>query len=102
VRDGKKHPIMEVNDSSNLISGIVSQMVWAISFVKVIPGLNTNMKLLIDFSEQQVRNREKMEKSDHSDVFSWLWEDFKLEGRDTPQSRLDLVADASLVIFAGR
>jgi hypothetical protein len=93
---------MEVNDSSNVVTGILSQAVWVISFIKKIPILNKNMKTLVGFSELQVENREKMKSLTQRDVFSWLWEDFKLQGLDTPQSRLDLAADASLVIFAGR
>ncbi|RAK81185.1 cytochrome P450 [Aspergillus fijiensis CBS 313.89] len=101
VKYNKKHPIMEINDSSNLVTGVVSQVVWLISFIKATPGLNANMKALIGFSEEQVQNRQKMQTHGRRDVFSWLWEDFQEQGIETPQSRLDLVADASLVIFAG-
>ncbi|KAJ5837014.1 benzoate 4-monooxygenase cytochrome P450 [Penicillium robsamsonii] len=101
VKHNKKHPIMEINDSSNLVTGVVSHVVWLISFIKATPVLNANMKALIGFSEEQVQNRQKMQTSGQRDVFSWLWEDFKEQGKETPQSKLDLVADASLVIFAG-
>ncbi|KAJ5681310.1 benzoate 4-monooxygenase cytochrome P450 [Penicillium maclennaniae] len=80
VKDNKKHPIMEINDSSNLITGVVSHVVWLISFIKATPGLNANMKALIGFSEEQVQNRQKMQTYGQRDVFSWLWEDFMEQG----------------------
>ncbi|KAL4886878.1 benzoate 4-monooxygenase cytochrome P450 [Aspergillus karnatakaensis] len=101
VRDNKKHLIMEANDSSNALTGVLSQVVWLISFIEKIPGLNKDINAFIEFSHKQVSNRERMETPSHCDVFSWLKEDFDERGTQTHQSRLDLAADASLVLFAG-
>ncbi|PKX89091.1 cytochrome P450 [Aspergillus novofumigatus IBT 16806] len=97
-RDGNVHYILKALHRSRM-GAILGNMVWLVSWMKTIPGFDSQVKLFIKYSEDEIIKARKKDQDD-SFVFSWLWKDY-LKGPQSKQARMNLTSDASLIVFAG-
>ncbi|KAJ5382506.1 Cytochrome P450 [Penicillium concentricum] len=100
LANGKPHYMMQYLHDSNVSTGIMIRAVWIIMVFRTIPIINRGLQQFLDFSETAMEKR--LKRTDQPrDVFAWLWNDFSAKSPQTIQARQNLIADASLSVFAG-
>ncbi|KAJ5158309.1 Cytochrome P450 [Penicillium coprophilum] len=97
---GKPHYMMQYLHDSNVSTGIMIRAVWIIMVFRTIPIINRGLQQFLDFSEMAMEKR--LKRTDQPrDVFAWLWNEFSAKSPQTTEARRNLIADASLSVFAG-
>ncbi|CAG9947538.1 unnamed protein product [Clonostachys rosea f. rosea IK726] len=94
------HPIFKFLHESMLSVVIFGHAMWFLTFLNNIPGLASPMKRLNAWADQQIEDQIS-DKPDTPNVFSWLLRDYMMLPNPTPQHRMNLQADASLIVVAG-
>ncbi|KAJ5950555.1 Cytochrome P450 [Penicillium vulpinum] len=96
----KPHYMMQYLHDSNVSTGIMIRASWLIMLFRSIPILNRGLQQFLDFSETAMEKR--LKRTDQPrDIFAWLWDDFSAKSPQTIEARRNLIADASLSVFAG-
>ncbi|CAH0017908.1 unnamed protein product [Clonostachys rhizophaga] len=94
------HPIFKFLHESMLSVVIFGHAMWFLTFLKNIPGLASPIKKLNAWADQQIEDQIR-DKPDTPNVFSWLLRDYTMLPNPTSQDRMNLQADASLIVVAG-
>ncbi|CAH0003225.1 unnamed protein product [Clonostachys byssicola] len=94
------HPIFKFLHESMLSVVIFGYAMWFLTLLKNIPGLALPMKRLNAWADQQIED-EFRDKPETPNVFSWLLKDYMTLPNPTPQDRMNLQADATLIVVAG-
>ncbi|KAJ5715322.1 Cytochrome P450 [Penicillium malachiteum] len=96
----KPHYMMDYLHQSNVSTGIMIRAVWIIMVFRSIPILNRGLQQFLEFSETAMEKRLKRN-DEPRDIFAWLWSEFSTKSTQSLQARRNLIADASLSVFAG-
>ncbi|VUC32865.1 unnamed protein product [Clonostachys rosea] len=94
------HPVFKFLHESMLSVVILSHAIWFLTLLKNIPGLVSSVEKMCAWSNQQIEDQIR-DKPDAPNVFSWLLKDYMMLPNPTTQDRMDLIADASLIVVAG-
>lgn len=105
IESGSAHPaILKVQNF--LKAGVIAlQMLWAVNFLQLIPGLDDPMRDLKEWAEQLLKERDERttekEREENRDLMSYIEESRRVVDSRWPMSDKDIAEDAVTLQVAG-
>ena len=105
IESGSAHPAI-TKVQNFLKAGVIAvQMLWAVNFLQLIPGLDDPMRELKEWAEQLLKERDERttekEREENRDLMSYIEESRRVVDNRWPMSDKDIAEDAVTLQVAG-
>lgn len=105
IESGSAHPAI-TKVQNFLKAGVIAlQMLWAVNFLQLIPGLDDPMRELKEWAEQLLKERDarttEKEREENRDLMSYIEESRRVVDSRWPMSDKDIAEDAVTLQVAG-